>query len=243
MALAIAGTTTAVIGAIAITTSAGSAGQPDHGGDERHEVPICHATGSRTNPYVRITVDDDAIVKQGHGAHGGALFSADLADHEKWGDVVPPFDFGEGARFGGLNWSAAGQALLMQDCGGRGDAEPEGPKPPGSKPDHPTTRPKPETPGPEPEHPGPKPEHPGPKPEHPGTGPDHPGVPTTAGPTTAAPTTVAVVKGVSETAPPMASASGTLPVTGTRAGLVAAVGALLLAIGIALLVLRRRQLT
>jgi hypothetical protein len=237
-ALAIAGTATAVIGAIAITTTAGTAGTAGETGrgGESHRVTLCHATGSRTNPYVTITVDDDAIVRQGHGGHEGPIFSSALAEHEKWGDVVPAFDFGEGARFDGLNWSGAGRALLADDCGaGHG-----GPTPPGSQPDH-TTRPDHTT---KPDH-TPEPEHPGTKPEHPGTPPPKPsttvpGAPTTAVATTAGPRTTVAVKGVSETAPPITGMPDTLPITGTRSGLLAGVGTLLLAVGLGLVFLRRR---
>lgn len=69
------------------------------------KVTLCHATSSRTNPYVSVTVDKSAILPRGHGSHTGPLFPA--AD---WGDIIPPFD-----GYPGLNWPA-GQAILDNGC-------------------------------------------------------------------------------------------------------------------------------
>lgn len=81
-----------------------------------HKVTLCHATDSRTNPYVQITVDFDAVIHEGHGSHVGPVFSPDLPKHTKWGDIIPPFDFGGDAVFGGLNWDAVGQAVYGAGC-------------------------------------------------------------------------------------------------------------------------------
>ena len=45
------------------------------------KVTICHATSSEKNPYVQLQVDDDSIVKEGHGEHPD--------------DIIPPFDYVE----------------------------------------------------------------------------------------------------------------------------------------------------
>jgi hypothetical protein len=111
-----------------------TAGRPDRDGDEHHPVTICHATGSRSNPYVKITVDDDAIVHEGHGSHEGPIFSPSLPKGADWGDVIPPFDFGPDAKFAGLNHNAQGKALLETGCDMPGD-EPGKPDNPGTKPD------------------------------------------------------------------------------------------------------------
>jgi LPXTG-motif cell wall-anchored protein len=52
---------------------------------------------------------------------------------------------------------------------------------------------------------------------------------------------VTAVKGASQSTPPTTSASGLLPVTGSRAGILVATGVLLLGAGLALLALRRRS--
>jgi len=41
---------------------------------ERRRVTICHATGSATNPYVEITVDENGL--NGHGFHEGDIIPA-----------------------------------------------------------------------------------------------------------------------------------------------------------------------
>ena len=67
-------------------------------------VTICHATGSKTNPYVMISPSVAGIVN-GHLKH---------QDHR---DVVPPFMF-RGQAYPGQNWTAAGQTFLAGGCSG-----------------------------------------------------------------------------------------------------------------------------
>lgn len=69
------------------------------------KVTLCHRTSSRTNPYVTITVDANAVQRQGHGAHTGPLYP-----EPNWGDIIPPFD-----DYPGLNWPA-GQAIYDSGC-------------------------------------------------------------------------------------------------------------------------------
>ena len=66
-------------------------------------VTICHATGSRTNPYVMISPSVAGIVN-GHLKH---------QDHR---DVVPPLTF-RGQTYS-QNWTSAGQAFLAGGCAG-----------------------------------------------------------------------------------------------------------------------------
>lgn len=58
------------------------------------KVTICHATASDSNPYVQLQVDDDSIVKEGHGDHPD--------------DIIPPFDYvddkGKPQHYPGKNW-------------------------------------------------------------------------------------------------------------------------------------------
>jgi len=71
---------------------------------ENVKVTICHATGSHSNPYVTITVADNAIVNpNGHGTHTGPVYDPDAnppMDH--WGDIIPAFP-----GFAGLNVGAS----------------------------------------------------------------------------------------------------------------------------------------
>ena len=70
------------------------------------KVTICHATSSAKNPYVEVTVSENAITrKNGHGEHTGGLYPT-----VNWGDIIPPFP-----GFAGLNWPA-GSAILANNC-------------------------------------------------------------------------------------------------------------------------------
>jgi len=71
-----------------------------------NKVTICHATGSKTNPYVVITPDASGVI-DGHYAH---------QDHR---DIIPAFDYvGKDKvvhHFPGQNWTAEGQAIFNND--------------------------------------------------------------------------------------------------------------------------------
>ncbi len=88
-----------------------------------HKVTICHATASHTNPYIHEEVDiassghDEGLPKAGHATHTGPIFEAGMAG--KWGDIIPSYDYTNGSfhhHFDGLNWTAAGQAILNNGC-------------------------------------------------------------------------------------------------------------------------------
>lgn len=71
-----------------------------------NKVTLCHATGSKTNTFVRITVDANGAVS-GH------------AGHQDQRDIIPPFtynDHGTTKTFAGLNWTAKGQATFNNGC-------------------------------------------------------------------------------------------------------------------------------
>ncbi|HTK39807.1 MAG TPA: hypothetical protein VL362_02990 [Patescibacteria group bacterium] len=85
-----------------------------------HRYTLCHATNSATNPYVKITVDYDSIVKHhGHGGHDGTIATSVAvaqslkADKTSWGDVIPPI---REHGFAGQNYTTQGQKLLNEDC-------------------------------------------------------------------------------------------------------------------------------
>ena len=83
-----------------------------------HKVTLCHATDSYSHPYVRITVDVASVLHHGHDGHTGPVFYAAIPKHTKWGDVIPPFDFGPGEKYAGKNWTAVGIALFNNGCAG-----------------------------------------------------------------------------------------------------------------------------
>jgi uncharacterized repeat protein (TIGR01451 family) len=69
------------------------------------EVPICHATQLRNQPYVSLSPDVDGILS-GHDSHAA--------------DIIPPFEYvprpGESGSYPGKNWDAQGQQIWAFDC-------------------------------------------------------------------------------------------------------------------------------
>jgi LPXTG-motif cell wall-anchored protein len=83
-------------------------------------ITLCHATDSNSNPYTKVTVDDDSVVKDGHGTHTGPIWNPTLkAQKTQWGDIIPAFDYyndkGELKHFAGIN-TPEGNSILAADC-------------------------------------------------------------------------------------------------------------------------------
>lgn len=74
---------TAGIAGIALVgvTAPANAGDKDNnnGANGDNKVSICHATGSETNPYVHITVNENALNGSGHASHEGDMIPAPAA--------------------------------------------------------------------------------------------------------------------------------------------------------------------
>ena len=70
--------------ALAGPASATSNGQPDA---DNKKVTLCHATGSETNPYTKITISVMAFYNAGHIDHAGDIWEA-FSYTTKGGDVV-----------------------------------------------------------------------------------------------------------------------------------------------------------
>ena len=94
----------------------------EHGkskGNSNGKQTICHRTDSNTNPYVVNTPNKNGDV-DGHAGHTGPIWNPGLkAQHVKWGDIIPPFDYndhGTPAHFAGQNWTAKGQAWFANGC-------------------------------------------------------------------------------------------------------------------------------
>lgn len=66
-----------------------------------HKHTICHATGSESNPYVRITPSVSGV----YNGHMG---------HQDGEDIVPPFTY-KGVTYS-QNWDAEGQAIFNAGC-------------------------------------------------------------------------------------------------------------------------------
>ena len=77
---------------------------------EEGQVDICHATGSQQMPYVQNSPNANGTVS-GHAGHTGGVFPDD-----PWGDIIPPFEFGDNEFFPGLNWDEAGMAIYFNGC-------------------------------------------------------------------------------------------------------------------------------
>ncbi len=87
-----------------------------------HKITLCHRTDSYTNPYVVITVDVASTLFEGHDGHDGPVFFPPIAKHVKWGDIIPPFDFGGSARYAGKNWTDLGISIFNNHCTAPGSA-------------------------------------------------------------------------------------------------------------------------
>lgn len=98
------------------------------------KVTICHRDNNVKKPYgpsaIEVSVDsifkgDDKKVgdeAKGHSEHTGDIaynevIAQDMKDNdEKWGDIIPPFDYGDDEHFNGLNWDTKSQAMFANDC-------------------------------------------------------------------------------------------------------------------------------
>ena len=118
-----------VIAAIMLAFGVVLAGGASANAQSQEHIPvtICHRTNAATNPYVVITVDDDAVdgiagnsgqSPDHYGEHQGPLAS-DLAtaqqlkkDKIDWGDIIPPLD----GVHSGQNWTDQGQAIWNNGC-------------------------------------------------------------------------------------------------------------------------------
>jgi len=99
---------------IIVAPTATMAKADSHSDSNAHnKITICHATGSQSNPFVKITPDANGVVN-GHESHQDA------------NDIIPPFDYndhGTTKHFAGQNWDANGQAIFDNGCkvaGGEG---------------------------------------------------------------------------------------------------------------------------
>jgi hypothetical protein len=82
---------------------------------DKVEITICHATSSDNNPYVQNSpsIDSTGFLHGGHSDHLGPVWFPGIDGD--WGDIIPPYDFGE-FHYNGLNWDAAGQAIWRNGC-------------------------------------------------------------------------------------------------------------------------------
>lgn len=93
----------ALIGAVLALTLLlpGTALAQGNSEDAGQKHTICHATGSETNPYVKITPSEAGV------------FNGHLGDHQDGEDIIPPFEY-QGETYS-QNWPE-GQAIFENDC-------------------------------------------------------------------------------------------------------------------------------
>ncbi len=114
-----------VLALVATTLAMGMSAQATPSG----KIMICHATSSVANPYTTPDVDMSSVDEynnpdlNGHGDHIGPVFDATMEQGDEWGDIIPPFtytftkhDVTITVTYGGLNWSAEGQAIYNNGC-------------------------------------------------------------------------------------------------------------------------------
>ncbi len=91
-------------------------GAAKNSSSSNQKVTLCHRTNSDHNPYVRITVSINSVIKSsGHDGHNGPVYAAGMkAAHQKWGDIIPAFSY-DGGSYAGQNW-AAGAAIFGAGC-------------------------------------------------------------------------------------------------------------------------------
>ncbi len=100
--------------ALIAAAPAAALAKTNNGNSNAHnKITICHATGSTTNPFVKITPDANGVVS-GHESHQDTR------------DIIPPFtynDHGTTKSFAGQNWDTSGRAIFNNGCvvtGGQG---------------------------------------------------------------------------------------------------------------------------
>jgi hypothetical protein len=111
--IAVASIALAAVGVAAVSASAGE--EPPN-----QKVTLCHRTNAENNPYVVITVDENAIAnvilgQNGHATHTGPIFPDTAGSPPMWGDIIPAFNIPPNS-FGGLNNTAQGLAILENGC-------------------------------------------------------------------------------------------------------------------------------
>lgn len=99
------GTRALVAGMVALGTLGAGASTASATNSDPHKITICHATASKTNPYVVINVDIASII--GDSGHGHSGVNA--------GDIIPPIIVDAIQLYGGNNWPA-GQATFYNGC-------------------------------------------------------------------------------------------------------------------------------
>ena len=122
-----------ILGITGVAAGPAGAAKPD-----TFKITLCHRTNAPTNPYRIVEVSVDAtngkLVGPDHTGHDGPAFDFTLdpsaqdypyttpRNGDQWGDRIPPYDYGDGGHFDGMNWP---DGTTAGDC--QGPDEPEDP--------------------------------------------------------------------------------------------------------------------
>jgi hypothetical protein len=96
------------------------------GYEQDGKITICHRTKSTVRPYtvnsISINAADGSLGqgKKDHTAHTGGVFDPNTTytppmSGDQWGDIIPPYYWGNGNYFEGYNWPD-GQSIWENDC-------------------------------------------------------------------------------------------------------------------------------
>lgn len=104
-----------------VTTQKKSDSMPNTSPTSEHKITLCHRTASYSNPYVMISVDQNAADglagnsgnrPDHYGEHQGPIFYRGIPKHTEWGDIIPPIH----GVHDGLNWNSTGQKIHSTGC-------------------------------------------------------------------------------------------------------------------------------
>jgi len=83
-----------------------------------NKVTFCHADSGANKPYGpnALNVAVQALFNAGHDGHDGPVWNSTMTKDDSWGDIIPPFPYGDEQNYPGKNWTTEGKAIFNNDC-------------------------------------------------------------------------------------------------------------------------------